>query len=34
VQSGRIAEAEINDSALRVEQQLVARGAQCQAGSA
>jgi beta-N-acetylhexosaminidase len=34
VQSGRITEAEINDSALRVEQQLVARGAQCQAGSA
>ena len=29
VQSGRVPEAEINDSALRVEQALVARGAQC-----
>jgi beta-N-acetylhexosaminidase len=34
VQSGRISEAEINDSALRVEQALVARGAQCQPVSA
>jgi beta-N-acetylhexosaminidase len=34
VQSGRISEAEINDSALRVEQALVDRGAQCQPVSA
>jgi beta-N-acetylhexosaminidase len=31
VQSGRISEAEINDSALRVERALVERGSQCQA---